>query len=105
MIKRTLMKRDGCRISKEPLQSLIETYAAIGVEGASFHPSNFGIIRKIGSDAWRPAPLFDFEESFGFSRDESKTRIFLANPELAKICGNRRRPLRYAALVRQRSCI
>ena len=100
-------KGDGCRMSKELLQSLIEAYAAIGVEDASAHiarmaccnclalitdshPGNFGIIRKVGSDAWRPAPFYDLEGSFGFSSDESKIRVFLTNPDLAKLfCASR----------------
>ena len=95
-------KGDGDRMSEELLQSVIEAYAAVGVADASahvakmacffcltftldFHSGNFGIIRKIGTDAWRPAPIFDFEGPFGFSHDRRKIRALIANPHLAKL--------------------
>ena len=95
-------KGDGNHMSKELFQSLIEVYAAAGVADASahiarmacyfclsfivdFHPGNFGAIRKLGTGAWRPSPIFDFEGPFGLSNDEDMIPVFLRNPELAKL--------------------
>ena len=100
-------KSDGDGMSIELFQSLIEAYTAVGVTEASahiarmaccfclsltadFHSGNFGIIRKAGTNAWRPAPMFDFEGSFGISRNYDSYYFLIKNPGLAKLfCANR----------------
>ena len=98
---------DGDQLSAELLQSLVEAYAAVGVADASahiaraacfmclsfivdFHSGNFGIIRKVGTDAWRPAPIYDYENPFGFACEDSMRRIVLKNPDLVKLFCARR---------------
>ncbi len=95
-------KGDGSRISTERLQSLIEAYEAVGVAGASahvarmaccfslafvsdFHSGNLGVIRRVGADAWRAAPIFDLEGSFGLLRSEETRRLVIAHPFVAKL--------------------
>ena len=100
-------KSDGDRMTAELLQSVIEAYAAVGIADASahiarmaccfclsfitdFHSGNFGVIRKVGTDTWRPAPLFDFEGSYGIAADVDKARVLLANPSFAGLyCASR----------------
>lgn len=100
-------KSDGDHMTAELFQSIIEAYTAVGVADASahiarmaccfcltftadFHAGNFGAIRKVGTDAWRPAPLFDFEGSFGIAGDMSKIGILLANPGYTRLfCASR----------------
>ena len=70
-------------ITAEVCDSRIQAYAALGIADASahvariasclclslladFHAGNFGAIRKVGTEAWRPAPIFDYDGSFGF---------------------------------------
>ena len=70
-------------ITTEKCHALIDAYTAVGVKDASaqvarmacfscltlltdFNPSNYGAIRRVGSDAWRVAPIFDYDGSFGF---------------------------------------
>jgi hypothetical protein len=99
-------KSDGDRMSIELFQSLIDAYTAVGVANASahiarmaccfcltfttdFHSGNFGIIRKVGTDTWRPAPMFDFEGSFGLSYRDDRFSVLIGNPDLAKLyCAN-----------------
>lgn len=67
----------------EQYNAHIDAFTAIGVADArahvarmacfscltlltDFNPSNYGVIRKVGSDAWRAAPFFDYDGSFGF---------------------------------------
>ena len=106
-IKEESGKGDGDGMSVELFQSLIEAYTAVGVADASahiarmaccfsltftsdFHSGNFGIIRKVGTDAWRPAPIYDLEGSFGLSYDEDKIRLFYEHPDIAKLyCASR----------------
>ena len=76
-------KRGEAVISTELCDSRIDAYAAIGVADASahvarmascsclslladFHAGNFGAIRRVDSDVWRAAPIFDYDGSFGF---------------------------------------
>ncbi len=100
-------KGDGDPMSTELFQSLIEAYMAVGVSDASahiarvacchcltftmdFHSGNFGIIRKVGANALRPAPIFDFEGSFGIPVNKSMASTFIANIDLAKLyCASR----------------
>ena len=73
----------GGSITTEKCNSHIDAFTTIGVADASAHvarmacfscltlltdlnPSNFGVIRKVGSDVWRAAPIFDYDGSFGF---------------------------------------
>ena len=73
-------------ITAEACDARIGIYEAIGVADASarvaqmacfsclsllmdFNSSNFGAIHKVGSDAWRAAPIFDYDGSFGFTTD------------------------------------
>jgi hypothetical protein len=82
-------------LTAERCQNLIDAYATLGVPDASahiarmaclsclallknFHSDNFGAIRKVGSDAWRAAPAFDYNGSFGFNDH------MLYHPELFK---------------------
>lgn len=97
----------GGGISTEACDALIDTYEALGVADASayvarmacfaclsllmdFNPSNFGAIRKIGSGVWCPAPLFDYDGSFGFPLNGGAIQYMCENPVFAKLlCASR----------------
>jgi hypothetical protein len=99
------LKRGG--ITTEACDSLIEAYTAIGVADASahvakqacfsclallldFNPGNFGAIRKIDSDTWRAAPLFDYDGSFGFPFNGVSIPYLCQNPALIELlCAQR----------------
>ena len=89
-------------LDAETCNTRIKAYEAIGVAGASahvakmaccscltlladFHEGNFGAIRKVGSDAWRPAPIFDYDGSFGFPFKERQIPELCANPTLTML--------------------
>lgn len=100
-------KRGDVPITTEICDSRIKAYEAIGIADASahvarmacfsclalladFHAGNFGAIRKVGSDAWRPAPIFDYDGSFGFPFNVGSIASFCANPYLAVLlCAQR----------------
>ena len=56
----------------------------------NFHTGNIGVIRRIGSETWRAAPLFDYDGSFGFRDDERAVVSACAHPFVAAVmCANR----------------
>jgi len=94
-------------ITTEACDALIKAYAAIGVADASahvakracffclsllldFNPGNFGAIRKIDSDVWRVAPIFDYDGAFGFPFSGVSISYLCENPLLVKLlCAHR----------------
>ena len=89
-------------ITAEKCDAYIGAYAAIGVAGASahvarmacfscltllsdFNPSNFGAIRRVGSDIWRAAPIFDYDGSFGFPFKGVSITYLSENPLLFEL--------------------
>ena len=94
-------------ITMEACDALIDAYTAIGVEDASahvtrracfsclsllldFNPGNFGAIRKIDSDAWRAAPIFDYDGAFGFPFNGFSISYLCENPLLVELlCAHR----------------
>ena len=94
-------------ITTEACDALIDVYAAIGVADASahvakracfsclsllldFNPGNFGAIRKIDTDAWRAAPIFDYDGAFGFPLNGVSISYLCENPLLVELfCANR----------------
>jgi len=98
---------DGGGITAEACNASIGAYTALGIADASahvarmacfscltllqdFNPSNFGAIRKIGSDAWRAAPIFDYDGSFGFPFNGISLSDLCENPLLAELfCASR----------------
>ena len=99
------LRRGG--ITAEICDALIEAYAAIGAADASAHvarmacfaslsllldlnPGNFGAIRRIDSDVWRVAPIFDYDGSFGFPFDGVSIEYLSENPVLVELlCAQR----------------
>ena len=89
-------------ITAEKCNALIDAYAAIGVAEASahvarmasfscltmladFNTSNHGAIRKVGSDAWRAAPIFDYDGAFGFPFRGVSITYMSENPVLSEL--------------------
>ena len=92
---------DGQTAMVEVCDNRIRAYTALGIADASahvarmaccscltlladFHVGNFGAIRKVGADAWRPAPVFDYDGSFGFPFDNPLS-TYCSNPFLAEL--------------------
>ena len=92
----------GGGITTEACDALIDAYSAIGVADASAHvarracfsclsllldfsPSNIGAIRKFDSDVWRPAPIFDYDGSFGFPLKDVSISYLSKNPSLVEL--------------------
>ena len=91
--------KEGGGVSEEICNARIGAYEAIGISDASahvarmacfscltlladFHEGNFGAIRKVGTDAWRPAPIFDYDGAFGFPFGEHQIPDLCARPAL-----------------------
>ncbi len=89
-------------VTVELCNDLIKAYTALGAaEGpahvakmacfsclvllADLHEGNFGIIRKLGSDTWRPAPIFDYDGAFGFPFQSGLISKLSANPVVAEL--------------------
>ncbi len=89
-------------ITTEACDALVDAYEAIGVADASahvakracfsclsllldFNPSNFGVIRKTGSDVWRAAPIFDYDGAFGFPLNGVSISRLCENPSLVEL--------------------
>ena len=97
----------GSATMRAMLQAHIRSYSAVGIPNASahvarmaclsclallqnFHTGNIGVIRRIGSETWRAAPLFDYDGSFGFRDDEHAVVSACAHPFVAAVmCANR----------------
>ena len=100
-----VLSRGG--ITTEACDALIDVYAAIGVADASahvarracfaclsllldFNPGNFGAIRRIDSDVWRVAPIFDYDGAFGIPFNGVSISSLCENPALAELfCAHR----------------
>ena len=52
---------------------------------ADFNTSNHGAIRKVGSDAWRAAPIFDYDGAFGFPFRGVSITYMSENPVLSEL--------------------
>ena len=94
-------------ITTEACDALIDAYTTIGVADASahvarracfsclsflldFNPGNFGAIRKIDSDAWRVAPIFDYDGAFGFPFNGVSISYLCENPSFVELfCAHR----------------
>ncbi len=96
-----IVARSGA-LTQEGCQGLIDAYAAIGLSDASahvarmgclsclamltnFHFDNFGAIRTAGSNAWRAAPFFDYDGSFGFYKIARRYPSLHTRPFIAKL--------------------
>ena len=92
----------GAGTTTETLDDLIDAYTAVGVADASahvarmacffclsllsdFNPSNFGAIRKIDSDTWRAAPIFDYDGAFGFPFNGASISYLCENPSFVEL--------------------
>lgn len=94
-------------ITTEACDALIDVYTALGVADASahvarracfaclsllldFNPGNFGAIRRIDSDVWRAAPIFDYDGAFGFPLNGVSISYLYENPLLVELfCAQR----------------
>ena len=94
-------------ITTEACDALVDAYTAIGVADASanvarracffclsllldFNPGNFGAIRKIDTDAWRAAPIFDYDGAFGFPFTGVSISYLCENPTFVELfCAHR----------------
>ncbi len=94
-------------ISLEACNAIIDAYTAVGIADASahvakmacfscfallmdFNPGNFGAIRTLGSDVWRPAPIYDYDGSFGFPFKGVSIAELCANPPFTELfCAHR----------------
>ena len=94
-------------ITTEACDALIDAYTTVGVADASahvarracfaclsllldFNPGNFGAIRKIGSDAWRAAPIFDYDGAFGIPLNGVSISSLCENPSFVELfCAHR----------------
>ena len=94
-------------LQHELCQTRIKAYTAIGIPDASahvarmaslscltmlsnLHHKNFGVIRKVGSDTWRPAPIFDYDGSFGFLSAGKGIQYLCTDPSsTALLCARR----------------
>ena len=89
------------RVTAELCDARIRAYADIGIADASahvarmaccsclslladFHEGNFGAIHKVDSNVWRPAPIFDYDGSFGFPFSRPLA-TYCSNPFLAEL--------------------
>ena len=97
----------GGDITAAACDASIGAYATLGVADAcahvarlacfaclallmDFNPGNFGAIRKIGSDVWRAAPIFDYDGAFGFPFKGVTISDLCENPLLAQLfCAHR----------------
>lgn len=97
----------GTGTTMKVFDELVDAYTAIGVADASthvakiacffclsllmdFNSSNFGAIRKIDSDAWRAAPIFDYDGAFGFPFNGVSISYLCANPSFVQLlCAHR----------------
>ena len=97
----------GAGVTMKACDELIDAYTAIGVADASahvarmacffclsllldFNPGNFGAIRKIDSDTWRTAPIFDYGGAFGFPHNGVSISYLCENPAfVALFCAHR----------------
>ena len=92
----------GAGTTIEACDDLIDAYMAIGVTDASahvakmacfyclslisdFNPSNFGAIRRIDSDTWRTAPIFDYDGAFGFLFNGVSISYLCENPHFVEL--------------------
>jgi hypothetical protein len=93
--------------SRDAFDGLIAAYTAIGVADASahvarlasffclsllldFNPGNYGAIRQVGSDAWRAAPIFDYDGTFGFPPKGVSIAYLCENPAFIELfCAHR----------------
>ncbi len=94
-------------ITAETCGARVDVYAALGIADASaqvarmacfsclsllmdFNPSNFGAIRKIDSNKWRAAPIFDYDGALGFPFNGFPIANMCENPLLFELlCANR----------------
>ena len=96
----SLMSKGG--ITAEACDALIDAYAAIGIADASAHvarracfsclslfldfsPGNYGAIRRVDSEVWRVAPIFDYDGAFGFPFNGVAIDYLCENPSLVKL--------------------
>ena len=98
---------DGGGITAKACNASIDAYTALGIVDASahvammacfaclallldFNPGNFGAIRKVGAAAWRPAPIFDYDGSFGFPFKSISISQLCENPQFTQLfCAQR----------------
>ena len=105
MWENSSLSRGG--ITTEACDALIDVYTALGVADASahvarracfaclsllldFNPGNFGAIRRIDSNVWRAAPIFDYDGAFGFPLNGISISYLYENPLLVELlCAQR----------------
>ncbi len=92
----------GGTINSKLCESRMKAYETIGIKDATahvtrmacfsclslladFHAGNFGAIHNIDSDAWRAAPLYDYDGAFGFPFKNNELEVFCKNPFLAEL--------------------
>ena len=94
-------------VTTEACGALVDAYEAVGVADASahvarracfsclsllldFNPGNFGVIRRIDSDVWRAAPIFDYDGAFGFPFNGVSISYLCENPSFVELlCAHR----------------
>ena len=94
-------------VTTEACGALVDAYEAVGVADASahvarracfsclsllldFNPGNFGVVRRIDSDAWRAAPIFDYDGAFGFPFNGVSISYLCENPSFVELlCAHR----------------
>jgi hypothetical protein len=55
-----------------------------------FNPGNFGAIRKIDSNVWRVAPIFDYDGAFGIPLNGVSISFLCENPTFVELfCAQR----------------
>lgn len=97
----------GGDVTTEKCNVYVDALRAIGIDNASahiakmacfscltlltdFNPSNFGAIRKVGSNTWRAAPIFDYDGAFGFPFKGVTIAYMSENPLFVKLfCAQR----------------
>ncbi len=97
----------GGGMRAETCDALVDIYTAIGIEDASSHVArracfaclalfsdfnvgNVGAIRKISTDVWRAAPIFDYDGAFGIPLDGTPLSYYCENPVLVNLfCAQR----------------
>ena len=105
MWESSALSRGG--ITTEACDALVDVLAAIGVSDASahvarrasfscltllmdFNPGNVGAIRSIDSNAWRMAPIFDYDGAFGVPLNGVTISQVCENPLLVELfCAHR----------------
>ena len=50
-----------------------------------FSPGNYGAIRRVDSEVWRVAPIFDYDGAFGFPFNGVAIDYLCENPSLVKL--------------------